>query len=127
MTKGIRRQRLELAILTRKNRTLQKRLSQAILITMTFSSGAECDTIGLVQTSHMSPRAPSAPPTKIMSRLNNKINANQKAGHVNSIVSPPNRDLLDYIIGDGEPRASAAHTNTVTKKATAAKGKAHVA
>jgi hypothetical protein len=38
----------------------------------------------------------------------------------------PGKKLLDYITSDSKPRASTAHTNTVTIKATATKGKAHV-
>jgi hypothetical protein len=33
--------------------------------------------------------------------------------------------LLNNITGDSKPRAATAHTNTVTIKATATKGKAH--
>jgi hypothetical protein len=34
--------------------------------------------------------------------------------------------LLDCIPGDGKPRLATAHANTVTKKTTTTKGKAHV-
>jgi hypothetical protein len=37
------------------------------------------------------------------------------------------KELLDCITGDGKPRASTAHANTVTIKATATKRKTHVA
>jgi hypothetical protein len=37
------------------------------------------------------------------------------------------KELLDCITGDDKPRPPTAHTNTMTIKATATKGKAHVA
>jgi hypothetical protein len=37
------------------------------------------------------------------------------------------KELLDCITGDGKPRVSTAHANTVTIKATATKRKTHVA